>query len=1028
MKLYSPDQIELARHRIADDPSAKKIANGTITRADEWLRRDDELIRNLMPEATVPRTWTVNFVTGCPIHGSGPKGFGGYAQGGWQHDPFESKWQVTCGVGGESYPSNDFGAFYDGGMVDRDLLTGDYPDDGWGWKSEDSAYRHWFIAYCCNSTWQAVVSGLSDLAHAYLLTGNVEYGHKGLVILDRLSEVYPDLNYAKQSMYALEFSPGYTGKMFDLISESGNARKLCEAVDILREAIPGDPTYGATEEETRRKIESGIVAASLEGVYQGQVRSNYGGHQEALLLAAIVSNDERELDRAVEWVLNNTGEATKLKEMLTHFDGYIFRDKAAHAEGINFALDNLIFREGIGWESSPSYNNGWVVHLTNIAEMLSPLGVNLWDRPKFRRMYRWAVEMRCIDEFIPAVGDAGSATGCMVGLGTGTLRKAYRATRDPFIGELLRRQKQGLYDYESLFQKIEVPDANKDGLAELKQLTEKSHLMGGYGLALLRTGKGKEKVAASVYYGRAATEHAHFDKLNLELFAYGKKLIPDLGYPEHAAEGDRPGVWTKNTLAHATVVVDGRRQDTQGPGKVKQFVESEGLSLVEIDAPDTYHHTAEYRRTVALVDIAPDVKYVLDLFRVAGGSQHDYSVHGFEGVFQTGNTEFSSPQESGTLAGEDIPYGSIYDDPGVADPVRKSRSYYTYRGGGYSYLYDVRRTRPGDDWWADWRDETDGVGLRATFLSSDEAIHAHGDPPRKPGNPKQLDYLLLRNSGEHVNSQFVSIYEPYRETHQIQSVKKLYQDEKCIALEIRHQAGTDTIRHAIGTLGSSLTLTRSDLDGKIVKMHQIGPGGEVEEGKSLAIEKAICARIVSVDPATSSVEVERDRESQPFRASGLVRNIARIHNTTRTCCYTIQSVEGKGRNFTIGFGSDAFRIGRFVITGRNAGGSGLTTKTNLYLAAQGYYRGCWLTDKDHNLWLPVRDVLITPHQPGVRRDAQIQLMGNHEMESGFDQGDIAYLYDFGPGDTLDIEPYATAVLRAEGTYRVRANGRAEMKQ
>ena len=98
------------------------------------------------------------------------------------------------------------------------------------------------------------------------------------------------------------------------------------------------------------------------------------------------------------------------------------------------------------------------------------------------------------------------------------------------------------------------------------------------------------------------------------------------------------------------------------------------------------------------------------------------------------------------------------------------------------------------------------------------------------------------------------------------------------------------------------------------------------------------------------------------------------------------------------------------------------------MAAQGYYRGCWLTDKDHNLWLPVRDVLITPHQPGVRRDAQIQLMGSHEMESGLDQGDIAYLYDFGPGDTLDIEPYATAVLRAKGTYRVRANGRAEMKQ
>jgi hypothetical protein len=535
--------------------------------------------------------------------------------------------------------------------------------------------------------------------------------------------------------------------------------------------------------------------------------------------------------------------------------------------------------------------------------------------------------------------------------------------------------------------------------------------MGGYGLALLRSGSGKEKVAISVYYGRAATEHAHFDKLNLELFAYGKKLIPDLGYPEHAAEGDRPGVWTKNTAAHATVVVDGRRQDTQGPGQVTQFVESDGISLVEIDAPDTYFHTAEYRRSVALIDIAPNVKYVLDLFRVSGGTQHDYGVHGFEGAFQTGSVDFSPPQKSGTLAGEDVPYGTIYD-----------------RGGGYSYLYDVKRANPGDGWWADWRDQSDGVGLRATFLPTDEAIHAHGDPPRKPGNPKQLDYLLLRNSGEYVTSQFVAVYEPYKMNHSIESIKKLTQDDRSITLEIQHRMGTDIVQHSVDTQGTSFTLTRTDLDGKITKMHQVGPGEAGQKGASLEIGKEISAKIVGVDPNTSIVEVERNRESQPFRASGLVQNIARIHNTSRTCSYTVTSVEGKGKRFNIGFGTDSFRIGRFVITGRNADGSGVTTKTNLYMAAQGYYRGCWLTDKDHITWIPVRDVLITPHQPGVRRDSQIQLAGKHELGTAFTQGNIAYLYDFGPGDTLNISPYATAALRSDGTYRVRTNGRAEVSQ
>lgn|GEM_PF-1088120 len=1028
MKLYSDEQIELARHRISNDPDARKISDSIVAKADAWLTRDDESIRDIMPEAAVPRTWTVNFVTGCPTHGSGPENYGGYAQGGWEHDPFISKWQVTCGVGGETYPGNDFGAFYDGGMVDRSLLQGAYADDGWGWQGDDSINRHWFVAYCCNNTWRIVVSGLTDLAHAYLLTTDARYAHKGLVILDRLSEVYPAMDYAKQSMYALEFSPGYTGKMFDLISESGNARKLCEAVDILREAIPGDPVFGPRSEQVREKIETGIVGASMEGVYRGQVRSNYGGHQEALLLAAIVSDDKQQIEKAMDWVLNNTGEATELKEMLTHFDGYIFRDKAAHAEGINFALDNLIFREGIGWESSPSYNNGWVVHLTNIAEMLVPLGVNLWNRPKFRRMYRWAAEMQCADKFVPAVGDAGSATGGSVGLGYRTLAIAHKATGDPFIGELMRQANGGLGDFESLLENFESPEANKDGSNELKDLTGKTHLMGGYGIALLRTGSGKDKVAASVYYGRSATEHAHFDKLNLELFAYGKKLIPDLGYPEHAAEGDRPGVWTKNTVAHATVVVDGRRQDTQAAGKIQHFVQNDGISLVEIDAPDTYHHTAEYRRTVALIEISPEVNYLLDLFRVSGGTMHDYSVHGFEGTFDTGGLQFSPPQETGTLAGPDVPYGSIHDDPGVADPLRKSRSYYTYRGGGYSYLYDVKRGDPADCWWADWKDEKDGVGLRASFLASDEAIHAHGDPPRKPGNPRQLDYLLLRNSGDSVNSQFISVYEPYRENHHIKTVRKLEQDDDSVTLEIQHHLGTDTIQHAIGVQGSSFTLTRTDLEGRVTRMHRIGAGSGTGKKPNLQIEKRISGKVLSVDPSSSSVEIERDRDSQPFRSRGLVKNTACFRNASRTSAYTIEAMEGKGRKFKVGFGTDSFRIGRFVITGRNADGSGLTTKTNLYMAAQGYYRGAWLTDEECRNWIPVEDVLITPHQPGVRRDSRIRLVGNHELGPAFAPGKIAYLYDFGPGDTMSIEPHATATARTDGTYRIRTNGRAEVVQ
>ncbi|MCY3767423.1 MAG: heparinase II/III family protein [Gemmatimonadetes bacterium] len=1024
MNLYTPEQIQLARQRAADEPDAKEVAGRIVEDADPWLERDQDLIHSLMPGPEVPRSWTINFVSGCPVHGSGPNGYGGYAQGGWIHDPFKDQWRVTCAIGGESYPSNDFGAFYRSGMEDRSLLTGPYADDGWGWQGDDTPFRHWFIAYCCCSTWNTVVAGLTSLSQAYLLSGDGRYAHKALVILDRLAEVYPHMDYSRQSMYALEFSPGYTGKMNDLISESGTVRRLCQALDAVRDAIPGDPIFGSDADGIRKKMEDGIIGASLDGIYRGHVRSNYGGHQEALLIAALASGDRNEIDKAVEWTLNNTGEATELKEMLTHFDGYIFRDKAAHAEGINFALDNLIFREGMGWESSPSYNSSWVTHLTVIARLLEEQGIRIWDRPKFRRMYRWAEEMTCLDEFTPCIGDAGTTTGGHVSLDSATLRTAYRATGDAFVGELLRGRETGFDSFESLLEEPVEPPPHADGAAELKEMAAESRLMGGFGLALLRSGRRRERAAVALYYGRAATEHAHFDRLNVELFAYGRKLIPDLGYGEHAAEGDRPAVWTKNTLAHATVVVDGRRQDSQGPGRLEHFVRARGLTWMQVDAPETYHHASEYRRTLALIEIANDARYLLDCFRVEGGSQHDYSLHGFEGEFSVDDITLTPPQKQGTLAGSDVPFGAIYDDAGLTDPLRKGRSYYTYRGGGYSYLYDTRRGNPTASWSSNWRDVKTGIGLSSTFLPSDEAIVAHGDPPRKPGNPKQLTYVLLRNAGDVAASRFVAVHEPFKGTKRVHGVEQLDAGGETLALRVSHRYGEDTIRHAIGPSGGSFGMARHDDEGKLVSLHQSGEGSISADGHTLSIPGPLRGCIVEIDPGSSTITVERDRDSQAFRTAALKGDVARIGNARRGAAYNITAVEGRGRRYRIGFGDDSFRVGRFVITGRNPDGTGLSTKTNLYMAAQGYYRGAWLTDRDHAHWLPVDDVELAPHAPGVRRDAGIRLVGGHDLSAGFGVGDIAYLYDVGPGDTIEITPTATAVRQRDGRFRIRANCRA----
>ena len=1033
MNLHTPEQIRLARQRVADDPTAKKFAERIMSAAEPWLDRDDAFIRDFVPEASVPRGYIVNsatfssaYATGCPIHNTPSEGFRGYPQLDWVHDPFKDRWHITCPVGGETYPSNDFEAFYRTGMQDRSLLTGPYPDDGFGWRPEGSPYRFWFIAYCAGRIWSIVLSGLGMLRQAYMLSGDARYAHKALVILDRLAEIYPDMDYATQGNYSLELSPGYDGKVASLIGETHTVHNLCEAFDAVRDAIPSDPTFGPTADATLAKLERGIVEAGIEGVYMGQVRGNYGMHQMALLYAAVTLGDQKEIDRAVEWALNNTGEATRHKEMWTSFDDYIFRDRAGHAEGVNFALDNLHFREGIGWESSPGYNGSWIRHLAPVADLLDRLGIRVWDRPRFRRMYRWPLEMSCLDAFTPAVGDSGTLTSGLIQTGAETLRTAYRATQDPLIGELLRKHPYAFSSIDALLEEPVNPSPSKEGAAEIRQLTTGSRLMGGYGLALLRSGRGKEGAAVSLYYGRSATEHGHFDRLVLELFGCGKRLIPDMGYGDHASEGDPPAIWTKNTSAHATVVVDDRRQDTQAPGRLTAFADTDGLQLVEVDAPDAYNHVSEYRRTVALVDLAPGLRYVLDLFRVAGGDRHDYGTHGFDGEFTTDGIDLTT-QERGTLAGEDVAFAEIYDDPALEDFERKGRAYYTYRGSGYSYLHKVRRGRPTGSWSATWRDREDGSGLRTTFLPTDEAIVALGPAPRKPGNPDDLTFVKLRNDGEGISSQFVAVHEPFEGDPKVRTIEEVQRTDRSVVVKVVHTFGEDTASYTIGPGGPTLSLIRRDTDGRIVRIHRVGAGDVQSDDGTLSIERPISGRIVSVDPESSTIEIERDKESQPLQKRGLVGNVLRITNGRRTTAYTISSVESTGRRYRIGLDDEAFCIGRLVTTGINADGSGLATMTCLYLASQGFYRGARLVDGKHAVWLPVEDVKLSPHRPGFRRDGAVELVGHHDLDAHFQPGEMAYLYDMGPGDDVSIIPHATAVRRDDGTFRVKGNCRAAME-
>ena len=1026
MRIYDASGIELARENVARHETARAVADGVMREADRWVGRSEAFVVDRMPDGRVPRTFLVNHVTGCPVHGADTAMCGAYGVDNWSVDVMgDEPWRVKCAAGGEIYPSNDFEAFHRSGLTDRSLLTGDFADDGHGWLGEGARYRHWFVAFAADQMWKASLSGVEALSRAYVLSGEDRYARQALVMLGRAADVYAGMDY-EHSMYGTEFSPGYSGKIDYQISEARVVYRLARAFDLVRDAA----TAAAC-----KHIESGLVREMMRGVYEEHTRGNYGMHQVALMASALVLGDADELAEAVEWTLNQSGEASRLKEMRMLVDGYVFRDRAAHAEGLKWAWDNLMFREGIGWESSPSYCGSWVAELYELAALLERGGQPIWDEPKLRRMLVWPVEMSHFGLSTPAIGDAGSVKTFVQRISGRVLRLAFEKYRDPLAArQMLDRGLfgEGLFDQ---FDDLMRPGADEGALRavaggdDIGRLRDRSRLMGGYGLAMLRAGQGEDGVAASVYFGRAATEHGHFDRLNLELFGYGRRLLPELGYPIHAAEGSEPGVWTKNTSAHATVMVDERRQSNQAAGRVCAFVTGARTQYAEIDAAGTYDQTSEYRRAVVMATVGgaggqAQQHYVIDLFRVTGGRRHDYSLHGFDAPFSVAGLDLSEAGR-GTLAGEDVAYGSAYDDADLDRPDCV-RSYYTYAGSGYSYLRDVRRGRPGGAWSATWDDGETGVRVHGLPDEGDEVIVAEGAYPEKQAERHYLKFVVQRRDGDPASSCFASVIEPYRGEPFIGSVT----DESAEGVRricVEHRLGRDTWTLNPGVDGARVVRVARNESGQLVGVDVIGCGQMQEAGCAVRVTGGVTGRITRVDDGAHEIEVALEGEGLPDECvKSMAGQTAIIGNPRHGTTYTVVEARREAGKLIVRFGDESFRIGRLKVGSVSGDGGTIVTPTYLYLAHQGYYRGTHLVNEAGDAWHELDDVVLSPHRPGCRRDGRVTLRDPGGGDLARRLGTEASIYDLGPGDRFEIVPHVQVERGEDGEWAAEGFGQYDV--
>ena len=773
--LHTEEEIAVALENVERYEWAKDILDAALSFSSRWISMSDEDILRLVPPPSVPRAFRVHD-KGCPIHGETiHKGRNFYNP--WIVNP-ERPWKVKCPIGGEEYPSNDFEAYLQTGMKDRSLLTGDYVDDGWGWlKPDGDGLKYWFVAYYNRvQRWgREILPACRSLSLAYLLTGEDVYAHKAAVLLWKIASYYPNYRYEVQSRYGTEINPDYRGKILDHISECRVALELAEAYDNIFPALREDKALqklvGQSADEVQEFIETRLLREMATGIMEHPytIRGNYGMHQNALITIAItLDDDSREptKSRMINWALNN-----RAVHILTDV-------------GINYAIHNLIHRDGVPHES-PGYNTIWLRNLLEVALLLKKLGIlDLFKVKRLKRLFEWPITMLCCGRFTPSIGDSRSMFPEAVGWDPFIYRMLFRIYKEPRYAKAARDKPEPIAPKmsirEELLELFSPPvdeEINDAASRHPEPLGLESVHFPGYGLVILQTGK-ENRTALSLIYGMLHG-HSHYDRLHIDLFSHGVALIPDFGYPETAVSTDpRRFGFLNNTVAHNTVVVNASKQ-RRARGVLHAYDVTPQVKVVEASAEDVYPNAVTlYRRTCILIDIDEDSAYLVDIFRVKGGWEHDWVIHGTDAELATEGVEITEIQERGTLAGAEVPYGLLYDDEELLN-APAGTSLVNYHGSGFSFLFDVKRGQPEELYRVKWSCRLKGaedvnLRLHVPRCVGEEVIICKGQPPQKSARiPETVDFLVRRRKGENLESTFVAVMEPYKGKPRIRSVNKV---------------------------------------------------------------------------------------------------------------------------------------------------------------------------------------------------------------------------------------------------------------
>lgn len=725
----TPADVERARENAERYPFLADFVENNREQADEWLERGDEWILEMLPEGGA--AFAYGF-TGCPICDAKWGTWGG-ARCSWDLPE-----KVTC-ANGHVLPDED------------------HPDPGTGYVGEDGRI-HYFVG-----SWNAWVvetlqfNALRPLCLTYLLTGDERYAEKAAFILDALAQIYPECDAGSWDYPSSPPSGRFCRPWYQV------ARVLIHYADFYDEVFnsPALDKPSLVEGMTcRQNIEENLLRNGAAYCYEESLKGGLHNGEADYLRGAMSVGCVLGIDHYVDWALDGP-------------------------YGIRSMVANNADRDGRYYETSLSYAlHARDLYLTfsepmrNYRSESYPEGIDLYADPKFLSFFFLPSALFDCAGHWPRYGDSGPDTAfglrrdpvfsatdyefaevCYART-TGDLRSHFADALTYLTGERgeeLRasaRDRMWMLFHAGDFPEMSDPEATRERILS-------SDFFGQKGIAILRAGDDDQAQAALVRYG-PSLNHGHFDDLNLNYYALGCEVTYDLGYglgSTHTQVG-----WGKQTASHNLVVVDEQRQNIGiggSGGDLLLLADQPGLQVLEAEAQAAYatQGVDRYQRLVALLGEGAD-HYLVDIFRVSGGSQHDYMLHALSTQLSVEGVELGEI-EPGSLAGPEFEWGRLQGNDGDMKGHPNQPYWTPPPGNGYGFLVDVRRGEAPSRWDATWQiDPARDARLRAIGLpeAGTQLITAWA-PGIYPTNPKAA-YICARRGGDDLDSTYVTVLEP----------------------------------------------------------------------------------------------------------------------------------------------------------------------------------------------------------------------------------------------------------------------------